>query len=51
VIRAACQPMDEPAGNFIRLGWTAYAWRWLSPDTAGAVAEGQQDPRPGNARF
>jgi len=27
----------------------AYAWRWLSPDTAGADADGQQDPRPGNA--
>jgi hypothetical protein len=24
-----------------------YAWRWLSPDTTGAVADGQQDPRPG----
>jgi hypothetical protein len=25
VISAACQPMDDPAGNFIPLGWTAYA--------------------------
>ena len=28
----------------------AYAWRWLSPDTAGADADGQQDPRPGKRR-
>ena len=67
MISAACQPMDDPAGSFIRLGWTRSlrlamtltGYRWRSRrQPAGPAAGRSRDPRsqafaqaPGNDRF